>query len=37
VKIALVRGKTKYDRREDVKRKDMDRDIQRELKERTRE
>lgn len=37
VKVALVRGKTKYDRREDVKRRDMDLDIQRELKERTRE
>jgi SsrA-binding protein len=37
VQLALVRGKSKYDRREEVKRRDMDLDIQRELKERSRE
>ena len=34
VEIALVRGKKKYDKRKDIAKKDMQREIQRELKNR---
>ena len=36
VQLALVRGKSKIDRREDIKRRDMERDVERELKDATR-
>ena len=36
VQLALVRGKSKIDRREDIKRRDMERDVERELKAATR-
>lgn len=34
VKIAIVRGKKKFDKRETIKKRDTDRDIRRELKDR---
>ncbi len=36
VQLALVRGKSKIDRREDIKRRDIERDMERELKDATR-
>lgn len=33
LEIGLARGKKKYDKREDIKRKDMKRDLEREIKE----
>ena len=33
VEVAVVRGKKKYDHREDIKKKDMKRDSDREMKE----
>lgn len=37
VEVALVRGKRQYDKREAISKRDADREIQRELKERERE
>ena len=37
VEIGLARGKKNYDKRDDMARRDMDREIQRALKERTRD
>lgn len=34
IKIAIVRGKKKYDKREDIKKREVDRDIRREFKDR---
>jgi len=34
VKVAVVRGKKKFDKREDIKKRDTDRDIRREFKDR---
>jgi SsrA-binding protein len=34
VKIAVVRGKKKFDKRETIKRRDTDRDVRREFKDR---
>jgi SsrA-binding protein len=32
VEIALVKGKTQYDRREDIRKKDLRRELERDLK-----